>query len=265
MLTIDTTTTASFILSIIFLSCSAYSDFKTREVSDILWIIYLPLSAVLLISRLLLDPRLMPVSIMSIAATSTLSLIMFYTGVFGGADAKAFICLSIALPTNPLRKPPFLQLNPIFPITVLYTTYFLSASTIVYVFSRNILWKYFKRKKLFENIEEPSTLKKMLAVLTGYKIDHDTLRKKVHLYPIEEAFVQDGITHRRLRLSARAEIDRDDVARTSENLLASSQEGDVWVTPGIPLLLFALLALVVNGFFGDIFMWIIFEILSSIF
>jgi Flp pilus assembly protein protease CpaA len=156
MTTIDAISLTGFLLSIIFLSYSAYSDLKIREVSNRVWVIYLPLSVVVLMLKLFLDQRLLTISVISIAATTCLSLIMFYIGIFGGADAKAFICLSVALPTNPFSKSLFLSLNPIFPVMVLYTTYFLSASTIFYVVSRNVTWKYVKRKQLFEKTLESS-------------------------------------------------------------------------------------------------------------
>ena len=77
----------------------------------------------------------------------------------------------------------------------------------------------------------------------------------MYLYSMEEASVQNGIIHRRLRLFADAETYRYDVARALENFVASNQRRDLWATPGMPLLLFALLALMLNGFVGDFLMW----------
>ena len=183
----------------------------------------------------------MILSITSIAVTACLSLVMFYIGIFGGADAKAFVCISVVLPTNPFPfKSPFLSLNPIFPVMVIYTAYFLSASTILYVLTKNIAWKYLKGKQLFENIEELSPLKKLLAVLTGYKTDLETLRKKVYLYPMEEVTTLDGMVHRSLKLFVSAETDRDHAVKSLENSVGPYQIRDVWVTPGMPLLLFVI-------------------------
>jgi len=120
---------------------------------------------------------------------------------------------------------------------------------------RSITWTYVKHIQLFENIGELSILRRLLAVLTGYKTELKTLQKEVYLYSMEEAPVQNGIIHRRLRLFAGAETDRYDVARTLENFLASNQRRDLWATPRMPMLLFALLALMLNGFVGDFSMW----------
>ena len=265
MIATDAVSMIGFVLSLVFLGYSAYSDLKTREVSNRVWLTYLPLAAAVLTTRLLLDPNLLFLSVTSIAVTTCLSLIMFYIGIFGGADAKAFICLSAAVPTNPFPlRSLFLSLNPIFPVMVLYTAYFLSASTILHILARNIAWKYVKRKQLFENIEELSPLKKLLAVLTGYKTDLETLRNKVYLYPMEEASTQNGILRRRLRLFVSAETDRDHAVKSLENSMVQSQKSDVWVTPGMPLLLFVLLALLLNGLLGDFIMSAVFQIISSI-
>jgi len=156
---------------------------------------------------------------------------MFYIGIFGGADAKALICLSVALPTNPFPlRLPFFSLNPIFPVMVIYTAYFLSASTIFCILTKNIAWKYVKGKQLFENIEGLSPLKKLLAVLTGYKTDLETLRKKVYLYPMEEVTTLDGMVHRSLKLFVSAETDRDDAVKSLEDSVDPYQISDVWVT-----------------------------------
>jgi len=243
---------------------SAYSDLKTREVSNRVWITYLPLAAMVLALRLFFDPQLSVISVISIAVTTCLSLIMFYIGIFGGADAKAFICLSLALPANPLpMKSLFSSPNPIFPVMVLYTTYFLSASTIFYILTRNIAWKYVKQKELFDDIEKLSPLKKLLAVLTGYKTDLKTLQQKVYLYPMEEASTQNGIVHRSLRLFVSAETDRDAAIKSLKDFMDFNQRSEVWVTPGMPLLLFALLALLLNGLLGDFIMWAVFQIISK--
>jgi len=98
-------------------------------------------------------------------------------------------------------------------------------------------------------------LRRLLAVLTGYKTELKTLWKELYLYSMEETSIQNGIIHRRLRLFAGAETDRYDFARTPENFVASNQRRDLWAAPRMPLLLFALLALMLNGFMGDLSMW----------
>ena len=260
MIAVDAVSVIGFVLSIVFLGYAAYSDLKTREVSNHLWTIYLPLATVVLISRLLLDPKLLVLSVASIAVTTCLSIVMFYIGIFGGADAKAFICLSVALPTNPFPlESLFISLNPIFPLTVLYTTYLLSLSTVFLVVIKNLKWKYGERRNLFKDLPETPTSKRVIALLTGYKTDFRTLQEKVYLYPMEEVSRDSEGHQKKLKFFTNAEVDRNEAVRNLGDFLTENDKQEVWVTPGIPLLLFTWVALILNAFLGDILMWIFFH------
>ena len=266
MITFETLSLAGFILSTTLLGYSAYSDLRTREVSNRVWITYLPTASIILGLRLFTNPQLLIISLTSIGLMACLSFAMFYIGLFGGADCKAFICLSIALPTYPFHFEWLLgSVNPIFPLTVLYTTYFLSLSTILHIVAKNLDWKYKKRQDLFKDLEETSLSKRAIALLTGYKTNFETLRQKVYLYPMEEVSRDPTRPYRRLRLFTSAETDRDELVRKLGESLSASEKGEVWVTPGMPLLLFALAALILNAFVGDILLWITFQVASIVF
>jgi len=257
-------TLIGFLVSIVFLGYAAYSDLKSREVSNRVWIIYAPMACLLLLPRLLIDTSLILVSLISIAATTGLSLLLFYVGLFGGADCKAFICLSVALPTFPFSIDlPLIHLNPVFPVTVLYNAYLFSISTLFLVALRNIDWKFGKGKRFFNDIQESSFSRRFLAVLTGYKTRLKDLRSKVYLYPMEEVVDTGGHRIRRLRLFTGAESDRNQLVENLESSLSDGEKEEVWVTPGIPLLLFVWIALVFNAFMGDVLLWAVFKIASA--
>lgn len=93
-------------------------------------------------------------------------------------------------------------------------------------------------------------MRRLLAVLTGYKTEPKTLQKEVYLYSIKEASIQNSIIHRRLRLFAGAETDRCGVARR-----------DLWATPGMPPL--CLVGVDVEWIRGRFFDVAVFEIISS--
>ncbi|MEM3502124.1 MAG: A24 family peptidase C-terminal domain-containing protein [Candidatus Bathyarchaeia archaeon] len=249
----------SLAISIIILGYSAWSDFKTREVSDRVWIIYLPISSILLSLRLVSNPQLIHIYAASIIITVGISILMFQTGLFGGADLKALICLSVALPTHPTPNralvPP---VNPIFPLTVLYNAYLLSLSVIVYVLAKNLEWRLVKKKSLFNITMKMPTWTLLLTILTGYKTTYKSLREKPYLYPLVEASGNiEGPTWK-LKLFIRAESDRDDLIR---RLGETQNNEEVWVTPGIPLLVYLLVAVISCTFAGDLFQLIIFNAL----
>jgi hypothetical protein len=256
----------AFLLSIIVLLYAAYTDLKIREVPDKVWIIYFPLASILLIFRILLNPELLIVTLMSIVIIFCISLSMLYVGLFGGADFKAFLCLNIALPVNPL---PLLSLlpsvNPIFSLSIFYNAYFFSISMIIYSILMNINWKIVKGKELFSNLPKTSFIMKIMALISGYKTEFENLEKKVYLYPIEEFSSDNGKSYSRLRLFTNAEIDRDkliDILRTN---FKEIDKAEVWVSPATPLIFFVLLALISNVIIGDIFPWLIFQMFSIFF
>jgi preflagellin peptidase FlaK len=248
----------AFVLSLFFLSYSAYSDLKTREVSDRVWVTYLPLAISILFLRLVLAPDLLIMSIASVFVALCVSFLVFYMGLFGGADAKALICLSIALPSYPsFCKPLLTVLNPLFPLAILYNSYLFSLSTVVYVVVKNLAWKYKTRRGFFENYEAVPLLTKIATFLTGYKTRFKVLKDRVYLYPMEEILRNNGGFLRRLKLFTPADIERNDLVRDLEGFLMNDEE--VWVTPGIPLLVFVLIGLVSTTLIGDVLIWIVIQ------
>jgi len=243
---------------------AALSDLKTREVHDWLWMLFLPPSAILLVFRLLLRPELIAFSTISIVAAVCISLSLSYVGLFGGADFKAFACLGLALPTHPfLSKTPLPSANPLFPIMVFYNMYLLSTCTLLYCLARNMHWKYKRRSELFGNPMETSPLRRFLALLTGYKTSFADLQTRSYLYPMEQVIQNNGI-HRKLKFFVNVEENRRLGIESLGKFLSDSERDEVWVTPGIPLLLFAFLALLMSSFAGDVLFWIVSIVMSAI-
>ena len=241
------------------LGCASYSDLKTREASDKIWMIYLPLAALLLGLRLMLNPHLALIYSVSVAATVVISAVIFYLGLFGGADLKAFICLSVALPTNPLPLGSLLTPSPIFPVGVLYNAYLFSLFVAIYCLLKNFDYRYRRGKKLFEGFGRVSPLKRLVVLVTGYKARFDDLRDKVYLYPMEE--VTTDSESRRLKLFIDAEADRDMLVKMLGASTGDKEE--IWTSPGIPLLFFAWAALISSTFVGDILFWMVFQVFSK--
>ena len=258
MITIDNLNLVAFLLSLIILLYAAYSDLKTREVPDQVWIIYFPLALLLLIFRILLDPNLLIISLMSIIIIFCISLSMLYIGLFGGADFKAFVCLSVALPVNPLPLVSLLpSINPIFSLSIFYNAYFFSVSMVIYSLLKNINWKI-KGNELFNNFPETSFIMKMMTLISGYKTEFKNLENKVYLYPIEEM----SGDNRKLHLFTNAEVDRDKLIDNLKMHLQDLEREEIWVSFATPLIFFIFLALISNVIIGDIFLWLMFQLFS---
>ncbi len=212
------------------------------------------------IQFVLYSPHWLQLFALSFGITAGLSIALFYVGAFGGADAKALMCLALALPIYPDLLSQIFQFNTsnvqiIFPITVFSNGVLLAALTVVYSIIRNCVWKLRSRRSLFEGLENESVWRKVMAFLTGYKVTASALEKG-HLYPLEDIITKEsGETERRLLIMPKDEK----VEGIVERILSATREGrlpnEVWVTPGLPLLVFITIGLIVALVFGNI-VWV---------
>ena len=248
------------LVSLVFLGYASWSDLRKREVSNKVWVIFAPVALTLTsLQFFLFSPFSSYSFVVSVVVTSGISVTLFYAGAFGGADAKALICLSLALPSYPthLLQPSFRLLSPLFPISVFCNAVLLAALSAFYVLLRNYLWKRRTGKKLFEDFEEVSFSRKILTAVSGYKVKVVELEKKEFLYPLEDIrVVETGESERKLIVIPRDE-EREEIV---ERILEASREGklecDVWVSPGLPMLVFITAGLVLALVFGDI-IWVL--------
>lgn len=117
----------------------------------------------------------------------------------------------------------------------------------------NILWKLKTGKPLFDGLQHEPSWKKLVAISTGFKIKPHRLKERF-LHPLEEIIEDDeGNSIKRLNVLVKAEdvgeIEADD------RLM-----GEIWVTPGLPLIVFMFVALIISILFGDILLWVFLSI-----
>jgi preflagellin peptidase FlaK len=248
--------------SLTLLIYASWSDYKTREVSNNVWILFAPLAFALTFADLYLyesSDALFSYSI-SFGLTAAFAIILFYTGGFGGADAKALMCLALALPFYPenLPKPLSGEISPIsqsfFSIAVFSNSVLLAAATAVYLFFYNVFWHKKTRRKLFEEGYQNESLgRKILVLITGYKVSTSKLKEKWHLYPLEdtEENPENGFK-RKLVLIPKDEDRNAIVERLTKAVEAEKIQDTVWATPGLPMLIFITAGLIIALFFGDI-------------
>ncbi len=249
---------ARVLLCLAFLVYASWSDYKTREASNMVWAILAPLALALTTSQFLMfNSELLYTYVLSFAITSALAIALFYAGAFGGADAKALMCISLALPVYPehlLQQPWFV--SPLFPITVFTNGVLLAAISVVYALFRNLLWRSRNEKGLFEGLEKESIGRKILTLLCGYKVKISRLERVAHLYPLEDVNPTETEENSRKLLVFPKDEEREDIV---QRLLKASDEGklknEVWATPGLPMLIFITAGLIVALAYGDI-VWV---------
>ena len=231
--------------------------------SNKIWIFFAPLAFTLTFMEFLLY-KSFEITLYGICfgLTAAFAIILFYSGGFGGADAKALMCLALALPFYPenLLTPISGGISPIsqnfFPITVFSNSVLLAAVTAVYMFLRNLFWHKRTGRKLFgEGHGDESFGRKFLVLITGYKVHINKLKEKWHLYPLEDVEnVENGLKGKLVVLPK--DEGRDAIVeRLAEAVENGKIQNTVWATPGLPMLIFITIGLITALFFGDI-IWI---------
>jgi len=257
---------AKVTLSLAILIYSSWSDYKTREVSNRVWVIYAPIALFLSLAELILyDPFKLPFFGLSFGVTVAIAIVLFYSGGFGGADSKALMCIALALPfsTEALFKPIFASgVSPIskviFPLTIFSNSVLFAAASGIYMLLRNIIWNVKHGRKIFEDtLAAESIGKKIIVLITGYKVSVAKLQEKWHVYPMEDVD-DDGENpiKRKLVVLPRDEGRNEIVERLSKAVDTGKINDCVWATPGLPMLIFITVGLIVSLLLGDI-VWLL--------
>ena len=244
---------AAIIVTFFFFALGSYFDLKTREVDDRVWLIYAPIGGALTVLRLLNDPSLLLITLVSIAVTVLVSFGLFYFGLFGGADSKAIMCLGLTMPLPPTIFQPLLgYVHPVFPLVVIIIGFICSAFAGVWIGFRNLLVYAREGRRMFEGLEHEAWWRKASAMILGYRTELSKLRSTFYLYPMEQIVQDNEGAHRTLKLYVNAEADREQaVSEFSDLATKEGYHGRVWVTPGLPMLLFLLIGLGFTLVLGD--------------
>jgi prepilin signal peptidase PulO-like enzyme (type II secretory pathway) len=240
-------------ITLIFLSLAAIFDFRTREVPDKIWLAYGPIGLILTTYRISVEPALSLFTAESVSLSILIAFGLVFFGLSGGADAKALICLGITLPLPPGIVTPILGFAyPFFPIVVFVTGYVISFSVVVWILVRNLVALTRHGSGMFEGLEREPMWKKVLAFITGFQTAFSHLQSTFYLYPMEEVMEDANGARRTFQVYSNANVDREQViSQLRESLKKVDFPDIVWVTPGLPLLVFMVVAVVIALTVGD--------------
>ena len=260
-------TTARVIITLVFLLYASWNDYKTREVSNRVWMFFAPLAFMLSLAEMLLfDQSKLFGFGLGFIVTTGIALLLFYTAAFGGADSKALICLALALPFAP--EDLFTPVLPggisplaqnIFPFTILSNSVLVAAASAIVMLLLNAKWRLNTGKKIFEGtLASESIGKKILVLATGYKMPIVKLQEKWHIYPMEDIQEEDNknASTRKLVVMPRDEGRQEIVERLSRAANTGKIDAYVLATPGLPMLIFITVGLLVALLFGDM-VWLL--------
>jgi len=134
-----------------------------------------------------------------------------------------------------------------------------AAASGIYMLLRNLVWRIKTGKKIFEGtLGTESIGKKILVMITGYRVSVAKLKEKWHVYPMEDVTEENGENplKRKLVVVPRDEHRDEIVERLSKAVEAGKIDPFVWATPGLPMLIFITIGFIVALLFGDI-IWLL--------
>ena len=228
------------------IAASAF-DLTRREVPDVLWTVMAPPMALLTALWLLRNPGYTWLALLSILLAALLAALIYYTGLMGGADAKALVVVALACPLN---GPWTILPGHLFtPLATFSNALFLSVLMAICLFVRNLAWKAKTGLPLFKGLQAPLAVK-VLVMLTGFKMrSQEVLEGRKHVFPLE-VIREDGSRELTVALKIDAFYERlDELREISDSVLLPDY---IWVSPGLPMIVFITVGFLLAFFLGDL-------------
>jgi hypothetical protein len=121
---------------------------------------------------------------------------------------------------------------------------------------RNVIWHKRKGKKMFTGtLAKESIGKKILVLITGYKVNIEKVKAKWHVFPMEDVEIENPLKQKLVIIPHDEGRDKI-VERLSNAIDAGKIDSYVWATPGLPMLIFITAGLIVSLFGVDI-VWLL--------
>lgn len=217
------------LLALAMLSAAAVIDLRSRSVSDWLWIVFGAAAGVMYVFDMPAQEEL-PMLALSLGFAGGISFAVYRAGLFGGADALGFFVFALLVPQYSGAYLIAGAQPAIFPLAVLTNALLISCAQIGFNVARNLL--FMRRGALFEGLEQEPVSRKAVAFMIGYRAQNPR-----YAFAIERS--EQG--KKKFDFApARAETAEYEAGR------------DVWVTPGMPFLVYILAGFIVAILAGSI-------------
>lgn len=215
---------------------ASYTDIKTRRASNILWLIMGSIGGVLLVVQFFTIDFENIILLISIPLMIGFFYILFQLRlIFGGADAKALMAVSILAPL-----PPVINSFPLYGALPFFTWTIFANSVLLFLIIPLSLLVFNTLKR---NVEFP-------YCVLGYKMSVEKAKEKF-IWPLEK--IKDG---KRKFMYMPKDFDVEEELEEFEK----SGIKEIWVTPKIPFMIPLLAGFICSFILGDI----LFNLMSSI-
>jgi len=237
-------------LSIMMFGYVAYKDVKTREVNDLIWIVFGVAALGIDVFEVYSGALDLSLLVVAVGFSVLFALVTGYTGLFGGADLLAFVVIGLLNPIAPLALfQPILYTPILYPLTVISNSAMISASGVFLVLIYNLSSR--GGNMIFEGYSEVTSLRKVILMMTGLRKDITKVRGPPFEYPLE-AVNEVGT----VKLILKPNLSDDADASNTFNRLRSIGRRHVWVAYSLPFLLVLGVGYVSSIIFGDFGLYI---------
>lgn len=240
---------ARVLLSLVMLGYASWIDLKTREIYDLVWMVFGGIGLLLAAYEVYFGDVSLIGLLIQVVSSAVMAILMGYVGLFGGADVGAFITLAILNPYPPMSIEPMLGIvSIIYPIT-LFSNSALSGASFAFILLAKNLSRSIRGEKLFEGQGTESPWKRLIVMVTGLKVGLDRVRGPPFQYPLE---LPSGSDEYGRRLVLLPDINDDRAAEEIFLRLRGEGVDQVWVSHTLPFIVFIFLGYVLTILVGDI-------------
>lgn len=235
---------AKIIIATLFLLYACKLDLRYRRVPNRLWkwmlAVFIPLD---ILEYFLIGYDLV-FALIQFVIMVAFSYFLYIIGAYGGADAKAFMVLAIAFPIYPeIWIFPLINTGfGIFSFSTLSNSVIFSPVILFYMFLRNIM------KEGLKNIKG-----NLFYYFIGFRVDAANVPRFHNLLEYIDGHGE------LVRLKRGVEPD-DKVLQRLKKAREKGELEKIWVTPGLPFLIFITIGFFVSIILGDV----LFEIISRL-
>jgi len=228
-------------IAALFLIYACKLDLKERRVPNRLWkymlAVFIPIDVV----EYLVFRYDLTFALIQFAVMFAFSYFLYVIGAYGGADAKAFIVLAIAFPVYPeIWTFPLINKGfGVFAFSTLSNSVIFSPAILLYMFVRNVVRE---------------GLSVQFYYFIGYRVD---VANVPQFHNLLEYIDENG---KLVRLKRGVEPD-DEMLQRLKKAKERGEIEKVWVTPGLPFLVFITIGFFVSVVLGDV----LFEVISYVF
>jgi Flp pilus assembly protein protease CpaA len=223
-------------ISTVLLVYASASDVATREVSDRVWVLGIPVCVLLGVVDLYLG-RVDHLSLVaSLGVSFLLGYLLCFLGFYGGADGRALVLMAAAMPSYPSTDLFFTRVLPLPIFVIFFISTLLSIVYPLKVFTLNVI-DFLRGKRLLQGIKEDSLLKRLLLYVTARKVTFEKLKAGLKYFPAEIVIVEEGEVRRTPIYFLHAEANVDELVDQLKTHKELFHDG-VLASPTTPMIVF---------------------------